>query len=124
MTPSLDRRHVLVTLTGAVAAIVTAARAEDVSGSCPLGREPKTHDVMIESFAFVPAMLSVIPGDQVRWTNLDLAPHTATADDDTWDTGEIAEGQTAVVAVTQATTLSYHCIFHPQMLAELALCPA
>jgi plastocyanin len=83
-----------------------------------------THDVAIESFAFIPAHLSVALGDKIRWTNRDLAPHTATADDDSWNSGEITEGQSAVVEVTKTMTLTYHCVFHPQMLAELMLCTA
>jgi len=47
------------------------------------------HDIEIKSFAFNPSVLEVRPGDQIRWVNRDISPHTATAEDGSWDTGEL-----------------------------------
>jgi len=47
------------------------------------------HDIEIKEFAFNPSILEVRPGDQIRWTNRDISPHTATAEDGSWDTGEL-----------------------------------
>ena len=79
----------------------------------------KRHDIDIADFVFDPAVLEVHPGDQIRWTNRDISPHTATADDGSWDTGELQKGQSAVVDVTENMSATYFCAFHPHMRAKL-----
>ena len=64
----ISRRNVIV---GAVA--TTALTLPAYVG-------PKTHEVRIQNFAFVPERLLVRVGDKIRWLNEDHAPHTATAD--------------------------------------------
>ena len=59
-----------------VAGAVAAAAALPLGGSPLLAAEPVVHEVRITGFAFVPARIEVSPGDVVRWTNEDLAPHT------------------------------------------------
>ena len=81
--------------------------------------DPTLHEIYIESFAFRPERLTVRPGDILRWTNKDLSPHTATAEDGTWDTGELAQGASAEVTVTGDMTGDYFCAFHPQMRARV-----
>jgi plastocyanin len=79
------------------------------------------HDIEIRRFKFVPASLDVRPGDMICWTNFDLAPHTATADDDGFDTGILKKGQSQVVEVSEALSRTYHCAFHPHMKARINL---
>ena len=75
----------------------------------------------IEDFAFGPAELSVAAGTTVTFVNNDTAPHTATADDDSWDTGEIAPGASATVTFDEPGTYTYHCDFHPNMTATITV---
>lgn len=125
MRQNPDRRRVLATLAGGVAAAVaggTAGAADAAAGCAVPGSAAMTHEVAIKDFAFVPEALAVRPGDTIRWTNTDLSPHTATAEDGSWDTGEIGEGQSATLVVTENMAPTYHCLFHTQMLAKLSLC--
>jgi plastocyanin len=72
--------------------------------------------VDIEGFAFSPQSVTVSEGDTITWTNADNAPHTATADDGSWDTGNIAAGGgTGEVTFDTAGTFEYHCEIHPNM---------
>src|SRR5438105_13999614 len=48
--------------------------------------------IEIKDFAFSPATLTVKVGDTVTWTNQDSAPHSATADDSSFDTGVLSKG--------------------------------
>ena len=80
---------------------------------------PHTHRVVIEKFAFVPARLTVRPGDTIEWINADLAPHTATARDRTWDTGSLGKGANAGIVATIPGRLDYFCRFHPHMAGEI-----
>lgn len=74
-----------------------------------------THRVSIEGFAFVPASISVAVGDTIIFTNNDGAPHTATADDASFDTGRLRRGNIGEVTVAAAGSTAYHCRFHPNM---------
>ncbi len=75
----------------------------------------------IAEFAFGPAELSVAAGTTVTFVNNDSAPHTATADDGSFDTGTIEPGASATVTVDAAGSFAYHCNFHPNMTATLTV---
>jgi plastocyanin len=81
----------------------------------------KTHTVIIKNFKFIPEVLEVKPGDKIKWVNQDIVPHTATAHDKSWDTGEIASGESKVLVVNKAQSLSYYCAYHPIMQARLEI---
>jgi plastocyanin len=89
--------------------------------SPPAKAEPKIHQVEIKSFAFVPSTIEIALGDTVRWTNLDYVPHTATADDKSWDTGLLKNGATGEFAPKMAGTIKYHCHYHPAMKATIVV---
>ena len=78
------------------------------------------HSVTIEGFAFSPESLTVAVGDTITFTNNDGAPHTATADDGSFDTGRLNRGDSAEVTVTSAGEIAYRCAFHPAMRGTIA----
>ncbi len=82
---------------------------------------PKIREVAIKSFKFDPEILQVRVGDTIRWTNKDLAPHTATADEFGWDTGSLERDEAAEVEVTADMETSYFCVFHPHMKGSLEI---
>ncbi len=90
-----------------------------VTVSCGCGSQPqtapRTHEVEISGFVFVPETVSIKPGDTITWTNRDIAPHTATANDDSWDTGAINQDESKSVLFTAEMASSYVCLFHPAM---------
>jgi len=95
------------------------------SWSLPVSAETsETHHVEISAFTFVPARIEVRQGDVVEWTNRDLVPHTATADDRGWDTGLIRNGAAGRLVAATPGTFAYHCKFHPQMTGIIVVAPA
>jgi plastocyanin len=72
-------------------------------------------EVAIESFTFSPETVEITAGTTVTWTNNDEAMHTATADDGSFDTGAINQGETASVTFDEPGTYTYVCSFHPGM---------
>jgi plastocyanin len=72
-------------------------------------------EVIIEGFAFTPESLEITAGTTVTWTNNDAAMHTATADDGSFDTGAISQGESASVTFDEPGTYTYVCSFHPGM---------
>lgn len=79
------------------------------------------HRVEIRGLKFVPAFLAARPEDTVTFVNHDIAPHTATASDRSWDTGSIARNAEATITVTAGMTADYFCRFHPMMKGKLQL---
>lgn len=72
-------------------------------------------EITIENFKFSPDPLSVRPGATITVKNSDGSAHTATADDNSFDTGEIEGGGEATVAVAKTGTIAYHCEIHDYM---------
>ena len=87
------------------------------------GNAPGGTAVSISNFAFSPATISVKVGTTVTWTNNDSAPHTITADDGSFDSGEIAQGKSYSHAFSSAGTFTYHCSVHPFMKASVVVTP-
>ncbi|MEO9824156.1 MAG: cupredoxin domain-containing protein [Paracoccaceae bacterium] len=114
MKKPVTRRSVLV---GAVA----SATALSALNTQPALAGTTMHEVLIKSFTFEPATIQAKIGDTIRWTNEDLAPHTATADEFGWDTGELAKGASVEVVVTKGMETSYFCVFHPHMKGSIEI---
>jgi plastocyanin len=64
---------------------------------------------------FSPSSVTVAVGDTVTWHNTGQAPHNATADDGSFKTQDLNNGQSASHTFTQAGTFSYICTIHPNM---------
>ena len=83
MSKSIIRRDFL--LKTVTASAVTAIGFHVPFPSSAKETKQKVHHINIKDFEFSPSELMVRPGDRIIWTNLDIAPHTATATDKTWD---------------------------------------
>ena len=72
--------------------------------------------------AYSPNPASVTTGSTLTWNNIDDTPHTATADDGSFDTGIInggSSGSILIGASTGMSTIPYHCNVHPEMRGTL-----
>ncbi len=88
------------------------------SGEAPTaGGEKLERSVKVDiaDFAYDPDPVRVQTGGKVIWQNEDAAPHTATADDGSFDTDIIKEGKIKSETFKQAGTYAYHCEVHPTM---------
>lgn len=68
-----------------------------------------------------PMNAQIKPNSKVTFTNKDSVAHTATADDNSFDTGIIQPGASKSVTVKGDGTISYHCTIHPWMKAKLTV---
>jgi len=82
---------------------------------------PQPVSITIQNFAFSPATITVPVGTTVTWTNVDSAPHTATADNGTFDTGRLQQGQSGSYTFAKAGTYTYYCAVHPMMKATIVV---
>ncbi|MEM7191121.1 MAG: cupredoxin domain-containing protein [Pseudomonadota bacterium] len=116
--PSPTRRHIIGAAAAATAASALAV-LRPISVSADTGATK--HIVKITGFSFEPAELTVAPGDSVTWTNRDIAPHTATAFDGSWDTGTLEKDQSATLVINEDFAGEYFCVHHPTMKAEITV---
>lgn len=111
ITPSVQPKQVLEPQTAPLAPEPQSPDAEPVSA--------QTVDVDISGFRFVPAVITIKAGDTVRWTNKDSVRHTATADDQSFDTGLLAQGQSGEITFDKPGEYEYHCTPHPGIRAKV-----
>jgi plastocyanin len=85
------------------------------SEPAPSGEAAKSEKVDIVEFTYQPDPVVVQVGGKVIWQNQDAAPHTATADDGSFDTGTIEKGKIGSETFKEAGTFTYFCEIHPTM---------
>lgn len=136
----LTRRFQLVACALAVLAVVagvatarTALTAQEVANATPpatpdaLGSPVATPSAEVEielkDFMFIPDEITVGVGTTITWTNRDPVAHTADAADDpqTFDSGNIAPGQTFQHTFDEPGTIDYICIYHGNMKGTIVV---
>lgn len=80
---------------------------------------PAETSVRMAGSRFEPATLTVAVGDTVRWFNDDALPHTVSASDASWDSGNLAPGQAFERRFETAGSYSYLCRYHPGMVGTI-----
>lgn len=103
----------LSVLTGIAGMAVSPPRA------AAAGAEARRVQIQMKNFAFDPAAITVRVGQTLVWTNADVVPHTATADQKAWDSGQMAPGRRFTVTATKPGTYEYTCSNHPFMHAKV-----
>jgi plastocyanin len=85
------------------------------SESAPSGEAAKSEKVQIVEFTYEPDPVVIQVGGKVIWQNEDTAPHTATADDGSFDTGTIEKGKLGSATFKEPGIFTYFCEVHPTM---------
>lgn len=116
---TLSRRTVLAVAGAVLAGKVFSDRW--LAGTAAAAGDSRTHLVEIRDFVFAPDSLEVRPGDRITWINRDIVPHTATADDESWDSGELGMDEAWQLTVEPGMKADYFCRFHPMMKARLEI---
>lgn len=96
-------------------ALFAAAALLALTAAAPASGAASGTVVHIRDDAFVPASLSVKAGDKITFVNDDDDAHTATADDASWDSEGLNQGQKWAHVFTKAGKVAYHCTVHPMM---------
>jgi plastocyanin len=93
----------------------TEVAEEDVPTPTPPPVAAGAVPVTIRNFAFDPPTVQIRTGQAVEWTNEDPVAHTATADDKTFDSGNLNTDQSFGYVFDTPGTFPYICIYHPYM---------
>jgi len=72
-------------------------------------------DAVVKDFQFVPQVVVVKAGSTVTWRNDGPSTHTVTADDGSFDSGNLAAGTTFPQTFAQSGLFKYHCSIHTSM---------
>jgi plastocyanin len=99
--------------TPAVAALPTPT--VDVAPTPTDGPPVATSVVAIQNYTFGPKAVTVPVGTAVTWTNDDLAEHTVTAKNKSFDSSTVENTKSFTFTFSQAGTFSYFCAIHPYM---------
>ncbi len=103
------RRIVLWAGLGLALGILILAVATGISVAAAGQQE----SVALVDYEFRPSDLIVPVGTTVVWTNTTTStPHTVTADDASFDSGNLAPGGTFSMVFTTPGTYRYHCSYH------------
>ncbi|MCC6704164.1 MAG: cupredoxin family copper-binding protein [Thermomicrobiales bacterium] len=99
---------------------------DDASPAADMDHDMMTADgeevaAAIEGFAFAPGTIEIKVGTTVTWTNNDSAPHTVTANDRSFESGRLEQGQTFSFTFDTAGTFEYFCEYHPGMTATVVV---
>jgi plastocyanin len=106
------RRKVGVLLCGLAAAAVVGVPAARAANS----------SVSIQNFSFQPQSVTINVGETVTWTMRDMnTQHTVTADDSSFNSGNLSTNQTFAHTFGQAGSFSYHCNIHPSMTGTVVV---
>lgn len=102
--------------TGATTAAPTTT-APEPSGNAPApsGEAVRSEKIEIVEFTYDPDPVTIQAGGKVTWINRDAAPHTATADDGSFDTGTLEMGKLKSESFKEAGSYPYFCEIHPDM---------
>lgn len=105
----------------AVAVIGPALLGAGLFAVMEASERPRRHVVEMRGFAFAPARVEVARGDTVVWVNRDALPHTATAADAAWDSGEMRAHATWGRVADTAGRYEYICAYHPSMRGTIVV---
>jgi plastocyanin len=77
--------------------------------------------VDMSGFEYFPRDLTISAGSTVTWKNSDNVPHTATENDENWDTGVIGKDAESSLTFDAPGDYEYYCTIHPSMKANLTV---
>jgi len=80
---------------------------------------PADTSVRMAGSRFEPSTLTVAVGETVRWFNDDALPHTVSATDGSWESGNLAPGQAFERRFDTAGSYPYLCRYHPGMTGTI-----
>jgi hypothetical protein len=79
--------------------------------------------VSVQFQAFGPDQLDLLPHESVQWENVSERTHTVTADDASFDSGDLDPGRTFSVQFDNPGIYTYHCTKHLGMVGEVDVRP-
>ena len=99
----------------AAPAATTSAVPAATGSAVPAPAASAAAVVHVKNFSYGPDRVTIAPGQTVRFVQDDETPHTVTATDKSFDSGNLDQHQTWSHTFAKAGTYAYYCTYHPYM---------
>ena len=96
-----------------------AALAQSSSPAPSAAPSPAPVVVHIKDFAYKPDTVTIRPGQSVRFVEDDETPHTVTATDKSFDSGNLDKGNSWTHIFAHEGTYAYLCAYHTYMRGKV-----
>ena len=100
--------------------IVSCSKSNGYGASNP---PAAANTIYLSGMVFSPATLTIKAGTTVTWNNNDNTAHTVTADDNSFDSGNLAAGKTYTRTFNAMGSYPYHCTIHSGMTGTIVVQP-
>lgn len=120
MSPSPAPRPLALLLAGLALAAAVAVAPLGQGLAVPPAAAADAH-VHISGFAYDPAVVVVLVGESITWDNHDVVAHTVTADDFSFNSGNMGNGDAYTRTFDAPGTIPYHCDLHPSMAGDIVV---
>jgi plastocyanin len=77
--------------------------------------------VDIKDLGYAPPQLNIAPGTRIMFVNSGKQDHTATADNEVFDTGTLKPGESTWVSFRGSGSVTYHDQLHPDMKGSIVV---
>lgn len=111
-------------LGGGIAVAQTAAPSPSPAPSASAAVSPAPAAVTvvhIKNFKYVPETVTIHPGSVVKFVEDDDTPHTVTASDRSYDSGNLDKGQSWTHTYVKEGTYKYFCAYHTYMTGAVVV---
>lgn len=109
-------RRTALAAAGALSLAAAAKATAQMSHGPDSGRQAA---VSVDFSSYVPARLEVLVGDTVRWTNDSVRKHTVTANDGSFDSGQLETGASFERSFDRRGAAAYYCRLHAGIVGEV-----
>jgi plastocyanin len=106
-------------LKAAAATGVVALATTPVAVGMEMGDSAPGPHVSILFGSVTPVQVDVVAGETVHWSNDSVRDHTVTADDGSYDSGDLAANQHYDRVFGADGSYTYHCRLHPYIRGEI-----
>jgi plastocyanin len=117
-------RRLMLSLAAAFAlagGIALAQSASPTPGASPGPVASPAAVVHIKNFAYAPDTVTIKPGQSVRFIQDDDTPHTVTASDKSFDSGNLDKGKSWTHVFPAEGTFAYFCAYHTFMKGKVVV---
>jgi len=111
----------LVLSLGLAIALGGVAFAQSGSPAPSAAPSPAPAVVHIKNFAYAPDTVTIRPGQSVRFVEDDETPHTVTASDSSFDSGNLDKGKSWTHVFPKEGTFAYFCAYHTYMKGKVVV---
>lgn len=106
-----SKLNFVLILTLAICAVAVTGRANHANAT--------PNEIVITNFSFEPATITVKAGTTVTWVNHDDEPHTATANDKSFNSKTLDTGDHFSQQFKAPGIYNYYCALHPKMTGKV-----